>query len=322
MPLPTPELQARWRRYFADNLQGTDREVDAATKAAMAALVRGESDDRVRAAGLAAVSRLRGTSRPSMAKQARRQGQPPSPAASSLDPEEWRGPSQSQPQPQQAGVVTPAHSNHDRVQSIPGSTMAGNHGPVTNGPRVPAPSAGAGLTKFKHGDSTVIRGTARAVQQRTFGRQQAQREILSLRVERYDNVTGNRLDPVPVELRGAAMDGRIVGQVSEGDEVEVSGKWHRGTLRASSIANISTGAQISGMSSAKNRRRILLTIASVVVAFATFFGGFAVFASCQQQRFEEHGKQMQRDGYKEYCETLQEHGMQLDAKCREILGGG
>jgi len=323
MPLPTPELQAKWRRHFADNLHGTDREVDAATKAAMAALVRGEPDDRIRAAGFAAVTRLRGKTRP-VTSPARNPAVPPSPAILHLDPEEWQGPSQSPTPHHPSRTAGPTGSKPGRSQQFSGPTSAVARAPLPKDPRTnrhqPQP-AGGNPTQVKNAISTSIRGTARAVQQRTVGMQQSQKEILSFRVHQFD-AAGNPLDPKPVELRAPLIGGGISGQVNEGDEVEVSGKWHKGTLRAAVIVNISTGAQIFGQSSAKMRKRILLTIAGVPVFFALFFGGFALFASCQQRQFDEHGVRMQQEGHKNYCESLQKNGMRLDAECREILGVG
>jgi hypothetical protein len=93
--------------------------------------------------------------------------------------------------------------------------------------------------------SAVVQGTARAVQQRTVGTQ-ASREILSFRVEHYDSM-GNRLDPLPVELRGGPGE-RIVGQLNENDQVEVRGTWRSGSLRAETIINLSTGAVVQARS--------------------------------------------------------------------------
>jgi hypothetical protein len=65
-------------------------------------------------------------------------------------------------------------------------------------------------------------------------------KILAFRVDRYDR-SGNRIDPVAVELRGYRS-----GQVNEGEEVEVSGKWSHGTLRANKVVNLSTNAEVEG----------------------------------------------------------------------------
>jgi hypothetical protein len=85
-----------------------------------------------------------------------------------------------------------------------------------------------------------IRGIARGVQ----SRQGNNGMILSVRVERYDAV-GNRMTPIGVEFKGY-----VGGHISDGEEVEVVGKWSRGTLEASKIVNLSTGAQVRGPSGA------------------------------------------------------------------------
>jgi hypothetical protein len=68
---------------------------------------------------------------------------------------------------------------------------------------------------------------ARGIQLR---RNEQQREILAFRIDRYDE-SGNRLPP---------------GQVGEGEQVEVSGKWSRGTLKADRVRNLSTRAEVRG----------------------------------------------------------------------------
>jgi hypothetical protein len=80
-----------------------------------------------------------------------------------------------------------------------------------------------------------VRGVARAVELRSLP---GQPERLVFRVDRYD-ATGNRLTPVPIEM------GRYRrGLVSDGDEVEVVGRWSRGTLRASRITNLTTASEV------------------------------------------------------------------------------
>jgi len=67
-------------------------------------------------------------------------------------------------------------------------------------------------------------------------------EVLAFRVDRYDPA-GNRLQPVGVEM--VAYQG---GQISDGEEVIVSGHWHHGTLRSDRVINVTTGAQAKGLS--------------------------------------------------------------------------
>ncbi len=81
-----------------------------------------------------------------------------------------------------------------------------------------------------------VRGIARGVDLRTDLSQQ--QEKLIFRVDRYD-VAGNRLTPVPVEMRRYRG-----GLVTDGDEVEVVGRWSRGTLRASRITNLTTDSEV------------------------------------------------------------------------------
>jgi len=65
-------------------------------------------------------------------------------------------------------------------------------------------------------------------------------ETLVFRIDRYDRA-GNRLSPVAVE-----MQARRAGRVTDGDEVEVSGRWSRGTLRADRIRNLTTASDVVG----------------------------------------------------------------------------
>lgn len=125
-------------------------------------------------------------------------------------------------------------------------------------------------------DSEGVRGIARAVDLRH--EQNRKNDLLTFRVDRYD-ASGNRLPPVPVELRGLA----ISGKVSDGEEVLVSGTWRRGTLRASRIVNVSTGADIHqetffGLLADSVRRHRLAT-GVVLVALVALVASVAVAAS-------------------------------------------
>lgn len=110
--------------------------------------------------------------------------------------------------------------------------------PQSPPPRAAAPTTAVVEAPGKRG-AAHVRGVARNVQTR---RTQDEREILALRVDRYD-AAGNRLVPVAVEYHGYTG-----GQIGEGEEVEATGRWKRGTLRAARIVNLSTASEIRGAS--------------------------------------------------------------------------
>jgi len=82
-----------------------------------------------------------------------------------------------------------------------------------------------------------VRGIARSVELRA---DQNGVTTLLLRVDRYDGA-GNRLGPVAVE-----MQARRAGRVTDGDEIEASGRWSRGTLQATKIKNLTTASEVIG----------------------------------------------------------------------------
>ena len=79
----------------------------------------------------------------------------------------------------------------------------------------------------------VVHGTARGVSQHSVGGQHPV-AILSFWVQPYDSV-GNHLPPVRVEMPTQAA----AGQLTDGDEVEVSGVWDGNALDADTIGNFS-----------------------------------------------------------------------------------
>ncbi|MCP3770708.1 MULTISPECIES: hypothetical protein [unclassified Streptomyces] len=85
--------------------------------------------------------------------------------------------------------------------------------------------------------------------------------VWTFRVERYDEA-GNRVLLVPVEMRGYAFEGAI----SEGDWVRAHGKMKKGTLRASEVENLTSGAGVNAKTMPK----------AAIIAFSVFFA--AVFA--------------------------------------------
>jgi hypothetical protein len=87
------------------------------------------------------------------------------------------------------------------------------------------PSAGPDL---KPSSAEMVEGIARSVQRRQdapSGWSSYQSQVLTLRIERYDS-SGNRLQPVPVELRGTEIRGTVV----DGDIVQVRGKVIAGAI--------------------------------------------------------------------------------------------
>ncbi|MGV9248052.1 hypothetical protein [Streptomyces sp. NPDC003710] len=82
-------------------------------------------------------------------------------------------------------------------------------------------------------------GVVRDFQQRQEQRQQQQQGIWNFRVERHDQ-SGNKLVPIPVEMRGYSF----VGSISDGDEVHLRGRWRHGTLRVDEIINLTTHARV------------------------------------------------------------------------------
>jgi hypothetical protein len=86
-------------------------------------------------------------------------------------------------------------------------------------------------------ERVVVHGTARGVQRSEIGAQD-QAGIVAFQLVPFDP-TGARRDPVPVEIQTDVE----TGQLTDGDEVEVSGVWDGGTLDADQIVNVSAGAR-------------------------------------------------------------------------------
>lgn len=106
-----------------------------------------------------------------------------------------------------------------------------------------------------------LRGVARNVQYRFEGRgDNGTIQVLTFRLEQQDSV-GTALQPVLVELRGTSLEGQVV----DGEEVTVNGKWRRGSVVAREIVSQSTGAVV------RARRPPLWVAVPVAVVFAAFF---------------------------------------------------
>lgn len=98
------------------------------------------------------------------------------------------------------------------------------------------------------------------------------KEIWSFRVIRYD-AAGNRLQPVPVELKGERIDGSI----SDGDWVEIPKNWKPGEVVISDqVKNLTTGATLKG--SITSASKIGNTCAmAIFIVFLLIAGSFVAW---------------------------------------------
>ncbi|MGV9248054.1 zinc ribbon domain-containing protein [Streptomyces sp. NPDC003710] len=87
-------------------------------------------------------------------------------------------------------------------------------------------------------------------------------DVWNLRVERHDP-SGNKLVPIPVEMRGHDW----VGSLSDGDEVHVSGRWRDGTLRVEELKNLTTDARVRAKSYRRLQIGCLVIFCLIVVGF-------------------------------------------------------
>jgi hypothetical protein len=99
--------------------------------------------------------------------------------------------------------------------------------------------------------------------------------VWNFRLERFDH-NGNRLPPIPVEMRGRTMTGAL----SEGDWIRVPGTWKKGTtLVVRRVQDLSTDTEVG----AKATGCLLLTLALIGVATMVIFAAMwlvgAVLAS-------------------------------------------
>lgn len=121
-------------------------------------------------------------------------------------------------------------------------------------------------------------GSARSVQMRQESLGPAmQRQVLVFRIEIYDDA-GNRLPPVPVEMRSIS----VRGQVSEGEQVTAVGTFHRGTLIADKITNAVTGARVGPPPLTKWSLRLAVVALVTVVAFL-IAGAWTFYQHMQQE---------------------------------------
>ncbi|WP_006245962.1 serine/threonine-protein kinase [Mycolicibacterium tusciae] len=133
---------------------------------------------------------------------------------------------------------------------------------------------GAGRPNTQRLQRLAVHGTARGVQRRALGTQDAI-GVLSFHLVPYEPIAG-RDAPVPVEIQTQL----VKDQLADGDEVEVSGTWDGDSLDADTIVNISAGVkpprrrpktpaeQPRHEAPAKARRRKWIPIAAVLAVIA------------------------------------------------------
>lgn len=90
-------------------------------------------------------------------------------------------------------------------------------------------------------------------------------QVLTFQLEQHDAV-GKQLQPALVELRGVSLE----GQVADGEQVTVAGKWRNGRVVAKEVVSQTTGASI------RARRPPLWVAVPVGIVFAALFG-FALY---------------------------------------------
>ncbi|HEY3558632.1 MAG TPA: hypothetical protein VGL05_14270 [Kribbella sp.] len=101
-----------------------------------------------------------------------------------------------------------------------------------------------------------LRGVARNVQYRSETRSEnGAIQVLTFRLDQPG------LQPVQVELRALALEGQVV----DGEEVSVTGKWRSGRVVAQEIVSQSTGAAV------RARKPPLWLAVPVAIAFLVFF---------------------------------------------------
>lgn len=156
----------------------------------------------------------------------------------------------------------------------------------------------------------MLRGQARAVSQRFQHFGDSPEEVLTFRLERYDE-RGDRQQPVLVELRGRQFEGAL----HEGDHVSVSGSWRDGRLCAERIHNETTNSQMR----AKQFPGLWVAAVVVVVMLAVVGVGFALFQNASDDsrrdaelQFEEERSEMEersREALQGACEEARSRGL-------------
>lgn len=145
------------------------------------------------------------------------------------------------------------------------------------GERAGAPQ-GAAPALQRLGRQTVVEGQARALQSRSEQRGEGYGEtIWSFRVERHDEA-GNRVQLIPVEIRGLTFEGSI----NEGDWVRAEGRVRAGTFRANVLENRTTGAVVRAKGYSKLAAVVFSVIFLIIISLVAVVA-FAVIRAASDQ---------------------------------------
>ncbi|OKJ41572.1 hypothetical protein [Streptomyces sp. CB01580] len=109
---------------------------------------------------------------------------------------------------------------------------------------------------------SVVEGQVHGARFRTEQQRDTSEAVCTFRVERYDD-SGNRIQLIPVEMRGY----RVEGSISDGDWVRGTGRMKSGTFRMTEVENLTTGADVR----AKGIPRIALVFVFVLFALILAF---------------------------------------------------
>jgi hypothetical protein len=133
-------------------------------------------------------------------------------------------------------------------------------------------AAVAGRPRSAQSEVGAFTGVVRELQRDEPISDSSRERVWHFRIERHD-ASGNRLAPVPVEMRGLSFS----GTVSNGDAVRVTGKWRRGTLQVEELDDLTTGAHVR----AKAYRGLNAAACGVFAIFFLAFFGFMAVAFIQ-----------------------------------------
>jgi FHA domain-containing protein len=208
---------------------------------------------------------------------------------------------QSPPAVQAAGPVAGGEGWRwwaDEQASVPSPARPGA-GPVPVAARGPEPAVtprrwpGPAAPRWRQGRATV-EGQVRGLQHRNevYGQDSA-KTVLTFRLERYD-AAGNRLPPVPVQLRALAVEGVL----SDNDTARVTGRWKDGTLHCEQVENLTTHSTVKA-------RSYRAAVVVAVIVLVLMVGGFAFFLLRSTGSVEED-----RDrAHEQFCRDSEELGV-------------